>query len=283
VSAPVVRRGAVSLLALGLVLSGARARADICDVSARRDPGAPARLGPGPAGFGSLPEACPGSDLALQADAALLVATDDFYGSLSAGVAVRGRYAVSDRFWFSLWTPGVEYRYVANATVTAGSTDLSAGAVGVHFPLRLGSRAELAPYARLLIPTESVFVNAMRYGVDHGVAFAWLAARPLSLVGGATFPALFTDTAGQVHANYQPGLGVEAVYAPWAFFTLVAGTTVRWRFGDDRAFESFDPTLALRFFPWRGLRAELGARLPLFGADRTDAALAVNVGWMFAR
>jgi hypothetical protein len=278
-----VRRGLAALLALECVLSARRATADLCDASASRDPGAPARLGPDPAGFGSLPEACPGTDIALQADAALLVATDDFYGSLSAGVAIRGRYAVTDRFWFSLWTPGVEYRYVANATVTAGSTDLSAGAVGVHFPLRLGDRAQIAPYARLLVPTESVFVNAMRYGIDHGVAFAFLAARPLSLVGGATFPALFTDTAGQVHASYQPGLGVEALYSPWSFFTLVAGTTARFRFGDDRAFESLDPTLALRFFPWRGLRAELGARLPLFGADRTDAAFALNVGWMFAR
>jgi hypothetical protein len=42
-----------------------------------------------------------------------------------------------------------------------------------------------------------------------------------------------------------------------------------------------DPTLALRCSWFGGLRAELAARFPLFGADRTEAALALNVGGMF--
>jgi hypothetical protein len=278
------RTGAAhGLVALALLLSARVASADVCDARARHDPGAPARLGPGPAGFGSLPEACPGSDVSLQADASLLVATDDFYGSISAGVALRGRYAVTRWLWLSLWAPGLAYRYVANATVTAGAVDLGASAASAHFPLLFGQDAQVTPYVRVLVPTETIYVNGTRYGVDQGLAFAFLAARSWELVGGVTFPALFTDTSGHVHANYEPGLGLEAAFTPWRFFTLVGGATARLRFGDDQSFESLDPTLALRFFAWRGLKSELAGRFPLFGADRTDAGLALNVGWMFER
>jgi len=269
-----------ALLGVALALAGAPARGAACEGSAL-DQGAPARIGPGPAGFGSLPQACAGTEVSLESNAALLIAADDFYGSIRAGVALSGRYAVSRHFWLSLWAPGLEYRYVANATVTADSVDLGAGAVGAHLALPLGQNAEFAPYLRVLVPTETIFVNGVRYGVEHGFALTYRTSPHLELVGGATFPALFTDTAGHVQARYEPGLGAEAAYAPWHFFTLVGGATARLRFGDDRAFESFDPTLAFRFFALRALRIELAARAPLFGADRTDAAVTLGVGWLF--
>ena len=280
------RRGSkhagAALLGVGCALAHLPARGAVCNDRAL-DQGAPARIGPGPAGFGSLPEACAGTEVSLQGDAALLVAADDFYGSVSASVALRARYAVSQHFWLSLWAPGLDYRYVANATVTADSLDLGASALSAHVALPIGRRAQLAPYLRVLVPTETVFVNGTRYGVEHGFALTYRATPELELVGGATFPALFTDTAGHVQARYEPGLGAEAVYTPWRFVSLVGGATARLRFGDDRAFESFDPTLAFRFFALRGLRIELAARAPLFGADRTDAAVALGMGWIFGR
>ena len=42
----------------------------------------------GPADFGVVPEACPGTSLSLQARSGLLIASDDFYGSLTAGLSL---------------------------------------------------------------------------------------------------------------------------------------------------------------------------------------------------
>src|ERR1051325_1231723 len=120
---------------LGCALVAGPARAAECERHGPRDPGAPARIGWGPARFGAGAEACAGTDVSLRADAALLVATDDFYGNVAAAGELRARYAFSDAFWLSVAGPGLDYRYVANATVTADSVDLGAMAVGGHWSL----------------------------------------------------------------------------------------------------------------------------------------------------
>jgi len=103
-------------------------------------------------------------------------------------------------------------------------------------------------------------------------------------VGGASFPALFVDNSGTVHASYQPALAGDLAIAPFSFFTLLVGAGIRLRGGDDRGFESFDPRLGLRFFPLgrfarSSARVELGVVAPLFGHDRTDVMVGLNAGW----
>lgn len=248
-----------------------------------RPPADPARIAPGPAGFGSLPEVCAGMELSLQGDVALLVATDEFYGSIAAAGALRGRYALDDRVWVSGWLPGPEFRYVANATVDASQLDLGASALGLHVSLPVSERARLAPFARALIPTETVYRSATRYGFDHGFTFAYRAWRKLDLLGGASFPLLLTDGSGTLHASFQPLLRVEGAIVPFRWFTVNAGFALRFRGGDDATFESIEPLLGLRFFPHRRVRIELAGRLPLAGADRTDVAVALGAGYRFGR
>jgi hypothetical protein len=76
-------------------------------------------------------------------------------------------------------------------------------------------------------------------------------------------------------------LRAEGAYAPFRWFTLNAGFALRFRGGDDAAFESFEPLLGLRFFPHRRVRIELAARLPLGGHDRTDLGAALGAGYRF--
>jgi len=81
--------------------------------------------------------------------------------------------------------------------------------------------------------------------------------------------------------SYQPTLAAEAIAAPFGFLAVAGGAGLRLRAGDDSAFESFDPRLAVRLYPFRGARLEAAALLPLWGADRTDLVLGLNLGWIF--
>ncbi len=264
-------------------LSTPRLAAAVCDTERSFDRGAPLRNAPGPAGFAGLPEACSANEIALQADAAALVAVEDFFGTLEAAAALRARYAPFRRLWFSLWLPGLSYRFVANATVEAESVDLGPGAVGVHLGLPLGTRAELSPFARVLLPTESVFVNATRYGFEHGLSLVYEPSQRIELLSGVSFPLLVTDSFGTLHSAFLPTLTVQGGLTAFSWLEILGGAAMRMRAGDEGGFEAFEPALGLRFFIRRRFRIELAARAPLWGADRTDLGLALNIGYLFPR
>jgi hypothetical protein len=243
--------------------------------------GAPPRLSFGPGGFGSVPEACPATDSALQAFASALIAVDDFYGSLEAGLAPRFRRRLSGNDWLSLWLPPLQYRFSANATIEASTVGIGDAAFGYHRAYVLDEQLALAPYVRVLYPFDSGYRNATRYGVEHGLAANLRLDARLELVGGLAFPLLFTVNGARVHASYIPSFEAEAVLSPLDWLSVALGAGCRWRDGDDPGFESFDPRVALRFYPYSGLRIELAAATPLWGGDRTDLVLGLNLGWVF--
>jgi hypothetical protein len=150
--------------------------------------------------------------------------------------------------------------------------------VGLHQGL-LNERAwQVTPYARVLIPTETAFVHARRYGFDHGISALYRSNKWLSLNLGFSLAALFTENSGSVHVSYRDTLLFDAGFSPWEFLTLIAGSDVRLRAGDDNTFESFDPRIGLRLFPVSNFRLEFAAILPLWGADRTDLTCGINLG-----
>ena len=76
---------------------------------------------------------------------------------------------------------------------------------------------------------------------------------------------------------------VDGALRPWRWFAVLGGVSMRLVPGDDEPFESFDPRGSLRFYPWRGIFIDLAATFPVGGRDRTNAAGALNLGWLFAR
>lgn len=275
-----MKRAAGALAALVVCSLSPGARATPC-AGSLPEAGAPARVSFGPGGFGSVPEACPATDSALQGFASALIAVDDFYGLLEAGVAPRFRRRLSDSDWVSLWLPPLQYRFAANATIEASTVGLGDAAFGYHRAFALTERLALAPYVRALYPFDSGYRNATRYGVEHGLAASLRLEPWLELVGGFAFPLLFTTNGRRVHASYVPSFEAQAVLSPLAWLGVVLGTSVRLRDGNEPGFESFDPRAALRFYPHSGLRIELAAATPLWGADRTDLLLGLNLGWVF--
>lgn len=267
---------------LGLILTG------LCLASAAGatpctgpEPGASLRIGPGPAGFGAVPEACPASEVGLHTWAAALIDEPDFYGWLNAGAALRFRAVLGEHAWVALQMPGLEHWYVANATVESETTEMSAGALGLHSPWALTSSAQIAPYLRLLLPTETVYRNAQRHGVDLGSSGVWRAHRMLELVGGASFPLLVTVNGPVAQTVALPSLALEAWFAPWTSFAVGAGVGTRARIAAATSFEALDPRAGVRLYFGGGTRLELGALFPLWGEDRTDLMLAASFGWRF--
>jgi hypothetical protein len=227
-----------------------------------------------------LPEACPADEASLHSFASALIAEEDFYGALYAGVAARGRLTLPNGLWLSLWVPGLEYRFVANATVEADSTDLGAGALGVHVPIAFAEDMQLVPYSRLLVPTETIFINALRFGFEHGLALGWFPTSRFEAVFGGTFPLLVTVNHGRNQAVFLPSALADVAYKPFEFFTVLAGAAARVRSGRDGSLESLDPRLGARLYLWRGVRVELAAGFPIAGRDRTDVVLAATIGWV---
>jgi hypothetical protein len=243
--------------------------------------GAPARLGFAPAGFGSVPEACPATDSALQGTASALVAFDDFYGLLEAGVAPRFRRRLFESDWVSLWLPALQYRFSANATIEADTLGVGDAALGYHHALSLNRWLVVTPYLRVLYPFDTGYRNATRYGFEHGLSASARLLPELELVGGLALPAFFTQNGARVLAVFVPSFESEAVLSPTAWLGVVLGAGVRVRSGKQPGFESFDPRAALRVYPFSGLRIELAAAAPLWGGDRTDLLLGFNLGWLF--
>jgi len=209
----------------------------------------------------------------------VLIAEEDYYGSLYAGGALRFRMAHPDGPWLSLWMPGVEYRYVANATVVGDGSEMSAGSLSGHFPIELGPSTQLAPFARVLLPTETAYQRATRFGFDAGTSGVWRLHRVFEATAGVSLPLLLTVNRPSTHVVFVPAAGADALFEPWRFFSIGAGAVVRLRAGNDPGFEAFEPRATLRFYAGPALLDIAGAT-PILGQDRSDLLLSAGLGWV---
>lgn len=272
-----------ALFAIALVGAFGTRIAQAADACSSKQPeaGVPIRLLVGPAGFGTVPPACAVNEMALQSWGAVLIATGDFYGSLDAGGALVGRFILPGGSWVSVFAPGLEYRFVANASIEADVVSLSGSALGWHVPVPVTNHVQIAPFARVLLPTETVYHRATRFGFDDGVAVVWRIRPILELTGGFSMPLLLTVNRPTTYSVLLPAVTSDLAFEPWRFFAVVAGASIRLRSGDAPPFESFDPRAALRFYPFRGARIEIAAAAPLFGRDRSDLLGALSMGYVW--
>ncbi|MBW2456402.1 MAG: hypothetical protein JRI68_17915 [Deltaproteobacteria bacterium] len=261
------------------VAAGAQAQPCESDLP---EAGVPVRAPLAPANFGEQPEACGVTSISLRGRLALLIAMDDYYGQMHAGVGLGGRLVLPGGSWLSAELPGFDYRFAANATIEAESMGLSASTVGYHVPVRLGDHLQLAPYGRLMFPTETVFDNALRYGVEHGISMVGNVAPWLEVMGGYSLPlALTTGAYGHSQSLFMPTVSLDIGLRPFTWFEGVGGLSMRVAPGEEEAFEGLDPRAALRFYPWRGSFIDVSGTFPLLGRDRTNAAVGVTLGVLF--
>lgn len=230
----------------------------------------------GPADLGVLPEACEATEASIEGRASALIASSDLYGSLAAGLGLRGRLILLTRTWLSLWAPSLEYRYVANATVTADRSSLGDTALGIHHRLALRENLSLSPFVRVLLPTETGYSRSARWGFENGIAGTYRMREKLEFVGGYAFTLVSVVNGGSALSILGESISADVVYRPWRVFGVAGGGALRFVLGDREPFESFDPHLAARFYPMKSLTIALNAALPLWGRDRTNVGLGLS-------
>jgi hypothetical protein len=268
-------------MALVLLMIPSAATAAPC-TSDQPEAGAPVRVPLGPANFGVVPEACGVHELSLRGRMGVLIAEDDFYGQLNLGADLMGRFVLPGGSWISAQLPGFEYRFVANATVEAESTGTSASTLGWHVPIQWTDSVQLAPYFRTMLPSESVFVHAHRYGFEQGIAFVSNIMPWFEVMGGYAMPLLLTTNFGTTKPLLMPTLSVDAGFRPWSWFEGVVGLSTRIVPADDEPFESADPRVALRFYPWGRMLIDVFGAFPLLGRDRTNVAVGLTLGLLLS-
>lgn len=256
------------------------ASANPCDTH-QPEAGAAVRVRTGPATLGMVPEACTESSLTLDVGGGLAIDRENYYGSVLVSGALRGRVALPRGAWVSILVPGVEYRFVANASLQPSQVDVGAGAIGGHVPLLATPRLQFAPYARVLLPTETIYQTATRTGWELGSSVVWDAHRMVEVVGGVALPLTVTFIGSEGRPLFVPAAAIDVGFRPARWFTLGAGLGMRVAARGDAPFEAIEPRAALRFYPWRGLLIELSGAVPVVGRDPTDASAFLSLGWIF--
>lgn len=224
-----------------------------------------------------LPEACGANEVTFFARGSLALDLDDFYGAIDGAVGVRGRVALSRRVWISFGLPALEARFAANATVEAASFDLGAGTLAAHMALDVGARLRVAPYFRLLVPTETTFTTGTRMGYEVGAAVAGRVARRLEIVGGALAASSFVVLDDRQRSVVSLAVVADVVWHTARWLTLVLGAAVRAVPADPEPLEAVEPRAEARLHLGRWA-ITLGGEVPLAGRDRTDARIVASVG-----
>lgn len=224
------------------------------------------------ADFGTPQEACARTSVSLDNRLAVLDASDVFYGSVYFASNLRGTVDLPWGFWISFAVPGLEYRYVANATVDQKTVSMGAGALGVHVPVMSDARTQLTLAVRALVPSETIFVRAKRYGFEQGLSLLRQLGPHLELDGNLGAVALATVGPGRETLRFSPFVSTDLVYRPWRALGLAAGANLR-------PLDALDLRMQVRVYPYRRLAIALGAAAPVVGRDRTDLALAFSLGW----
>lgn len=244
--------------------------------------GVPIRIPTGPADLGMIGEACAATSVAMDARMSLTLATEEFYGGLVATATARARMQIGDIAWLSAVLPGYQYRLLANATVTATSSDLGPGSLGAHVVFLRGDWFQVTPHVRFLLPTETVYQHGTRLGVDLGVSALFHAHDQVEILAGAAFPMTSVYLGGKQLTTFVPNLAADVTWHPLPWLAVAAGLGVRLApHGGDDAFESLDPRFGLRFYALDHLLIEVTAVAPVAGRDRTDAAAFLSLGWVF--
>ncbi len=264
-----------ALLVLGALLaSGEAAAATPCDAG-KPGVGVPIQVraaADSAADFGTPQEACARTSVTLDGRMALLDESDVFYGSVYVAGNVRGAVDLPWGFWVSFTVPGLEYRYVANATVDQKTVSLGAGALGVHVPVFGDARNQLTLAVRGLLPSETIFVRAKRYGFEQGLSLLRRLGPRLELDGNLGAVALATIGPGRETLRFAPFVSTDFVYRAWPALGLAAGANLR-------PLDALDLRMQVRVYPYQRLAVALGAAAPVAGRDRTDLVLALSLGW----
>jgi hypothetical protein len=275
--------------------AGARARAeeggaiasspaglDVC-ADPRRPDGGPLPGGTDAADFGAIPEACPGTDVALRLRGSALVASanPDFFGAVvgTSTLRLRQRFGRASSTWLSLAADLVTYRYVVNGATASQEFSFGPPTLGLHRAIGGWRLTAATVYARGLVPLDTARQSGVRTGLEVGATGRRLVAARGGVQGGVALVSPLVVVGGQTHATFEPVALVEGWFAPAWGLAVYAGASARAQASPDPAFLTLAPRVAARLAMRRGLQAALLVEVPVVGQDRTDVIAAFTLGW----
>jgi hypothetical protein len=263
------------VVALAVLGVASTARAQPCS-NGLVDAG-PLLAGPGPTDFGQIPEACPGTDLFLRLRGELLADSPDFYGVVTAGGTLRGRWQFLPRWTLTAAFDPATFIYPINAVITSSEVSVGPATAGVQRTFMF-ERTAVAPYARLLLPFDSARRYGSRWGAELGVSASYRLCDCGGLRAGLSAPATLTVLGGYGHGIFAPSALVDGVYAPrpWVAFSL--GAVARVQAAPQGSLRALAARASARLENRCGWHLALAGDVPLAGKDRTDFAVSLFVG-----
>lgn len=227
------------------------------------------------ADFATGRRACPRTEVGIGARGAAIIDTPNFYGDLMGDGLVFGSVALGPKLEVFGTLEFLRYEYVQNASLKGTQMSLGQATIGGTYVVLQQDALALAPSVRLMLPTSTASPNVRTVGAEVGAAATYRLLSRFELHGyaGVDF------SAGLSAAESVPRFGglvlAGAQFSPWDWFGVVLDVNAH--FGERAALDYVSPALALRFRIYEGLGAELGATLPLAGADRHDALFGLKI------
>ena len=266
-------------LALTLPAAALAANGDACPQSYEAASG-PLAGGIGPADFGAIPEACPATEVAMRARAALLIASTmpDYYGSILGSAMLRGRYQLGERSSLSLAVDAVNYRYVNNGGLSSTGASFGPPTLAYHHVVMLRARSVGSLYARLLLPIDTARQGGVRAGIELGGAFRRRAGTRFVFDGGLAVTTTTDFVGGQAHVRLEPIALGEAWYSFRPAIAVFAGASLQVEASPDWQLLSVNPRVGARFALRRRFWIAVLAEVPAAGSDRTDVVASVFLG-----
>jgi hypothetical protein len=237
----------------------------------------PLLAGPGSADFGQVPEACPATDLFLRLRGELLLDQDDFHGTVTGGLTLRGRWEFAPQWYLSAALDAATLRHSVNAVVASTGVGFGPITVGVHRAFFL-ERLAVTPYLRLLLPPDTARNIGVRLGGEAGGSASLRILERGSLRGGISLPATLVVIGGGGHGIFATSGLLEGAYAIKPWFAVAAGAVARVQAAPQVELSAMAARLSLRIQDVCGWHLAVAGDVPLDGKDRTDTTISIFVG-----
>lgn len=270
-------RPALLAFSLGLALGLCTAAHAALPCDDRALPDGPLPVGFEQGDFGMVRRACPRTELGVSLGGRAVIEQESFYANLRGGARLDGSFQPFAQLELFVSAEPFVYQQVIQSyrATHMGLGDSSVGATLLAFARESFA---LSPTARVNLPTAvGLYQNAFPASVEAGLVGVIEPFDELRLHGGLlgavswAFTAADADERGAILTN----AGADVVLDDWVAVVVDLDSQLLQRADLDR----LTAGVGVRFAFFDGLGVELGARLPLAGADRNLASLALRTAW----
>jgi hypothetical protein len=213
--------------------------------------------------------ACPRTEVGLGVQGGAIVETQNFYGAITAAGLLSGSYAVRQDLEVFATLEVPRFQFVQNATLTGTTLALGQLTTGATYVALTRGPLVVSPSVRLQLPTSFASPRTRTVGAELGAAVLYRPLPRFEVHGyaGADVSAGLGAAAAQPRAGFLLNVGSE--YALCSGFAAVLDANLH--FGHRAVLDYVAPAIGLRFRAGEHFGAELGASVPLLGAERALA------------